>query len=171
MFTIELPGQHDARASLCHPIAAVEIDLDDRSELVGGFLECGYGGADSGIVDKNVYAPIGSHSRLDEGCAVVGVRDVGAYGDRAASGVFDEGAGFCEAVRSAGAEGEVGAGFGERGSESDAQTAGCAGQDGDPAVESESVEDGHWVPFVVDVSVGKVITRRTYSPGASPTGG
>ena len=62
-------------------------------------------------------------------------------GDRAAAGVFDEGAGFCEAVRSAGAEGEVGAGLGERSSESDAQAAGCAGQDSDPAVESESVED------------------------------
>ena len=64
-------------------------------------------------------------------------------GDRVASGVFDERAGFCEAVRSAGAEGEVGAGFGERSSESDAQAAGCAGQNGDPAVKSESVEDGH----------------------------
>jgi hypothetical protein len=124
------------------------------------------------MTDRNCSGvSLSAGSRLDEGCAVVGVRDVGAYSDRAASGVFDEGACLFEAVRSAGAEGEVGAGFGERGSESDAKPAGCAGQDGDPAVESESVEDGHWLPFVVEVSVAKVITRRTYSPGASLTGG
>ena len=63
-------------------------------------------------------------------------------GQRPAAGALDQRGGVRQPVHAAGAERDVGARLGEGLRERDAQPAGRAGDDGDLAVEPESIEDG-----------------------------
>ena len=47
-------GRHDPAAGLRHPVAAVEIDIHDGSELFRRFPRGRYGAGDAGIADQDV---------------------------------------------------------------------------------------------------------------------
>ena len=54
---------HHATARLRHPVAAVEVDVDDLAELLGRLAGGGDGGADARVVDEHVDPAEGPPSR------------------------------------------------------------------------------------------------------------
>ena len=143
MLMIEAARLHDPGTCLSHPIAAVQVDVDDGTELLWGFPGGGNGGADAGVVDQNVDPAEHAHGGVDELAAVVWTRHVGAYRDGPSAGVFDKLAGARQPILSTRAECHVGAGLGQRDGEVDAEPAGCAGDDRDPIVDAEAIENCH----------------------------
>ena len=65
-------GPHDLRARLRHPVATVEVELDDRPELIGRLAGSGNGGADAGIVDQDVDASERVDRSVDQRLALSG---------------------------------------------------------------------------------------------------
>ena len=100
-----------------------------------------HGGAHAGVVDQHVDAaePVGG--RRGERAARVGVAHVGGYGQRLPAGLLDEPHGRGEAVGPAGGDHDVRAGLRQGARDRHAQPGGRPGDDGDPAVETEPVED------------------------------
>ena len=126
---------HHAPAGLRHPVGAVEVDVDHPPELLRRLARGGHGGADAGVVDQHVDAAELAHGLLDHARAVLGLGDVGGDGDAAAAERLDALGGLLEPLGAAGADRDVGAGFGEAGGERGAEPGGGAGDDGDLAVE------------------------------------
>ncbi len=137
-------GLHDPAAGLGEPVGAVEVDVDDLAELLGGFLRRRHCRADSRVVDENVDLPEGRHGLRDHTVGVLGIGDVGADRDGSAAQRLDLRLGFGEFVLAAGREDYVGAGFGERDGERHPQPRRGTGDDSDFAVELEHVEYTHW---------------------------
>ena len=102
----------------------------------------GHRRTDPGVVDQHVDVAELLHRQRDQVGARLRVGHIGAVGQRLAAGALDQRRGVGQPVHAASAQRDVGAGLGERLRERDAQPAGGAGDDGDLAVESESVEDG-----------------------------
>ena len=154
------PGLHHPAAGLGHPVAAVEVDVDDRAELLGRLVGGRHRGADAGVVDQHVDPAELRHRRVDERLALVGVGDVGGHGEHLAAGVPDQLRGLLEAVGPPGAEHHVGPGLGQPLRERDAEPAGGAGDDGDLAVQPEHVVDSHAVNVAAGVPVVLRASRR-----------
>ena len=133
---------HHRRAGLRHPVAAVQIDVDDRTELIGGFAGGRYSGAHPGVVHQDVHPPECFSRGADQRLAVIRVGDVGTDRQRVAAHRLHQRAGVGQSLLAPRAEHHVGARLGEGMGERDAEAAGRAGDDGDPVVESEAVEDG-----------------------------
>ena len=81
-----------------------------------------HGGPDAGVVDQDVDVAESLDCGLDEPVAVLGKRYVCADGEAPPPGDLDSGPGRLEPVRPAGGQDHVGAGFGERGREGDAES-------------------------------------------------
>ena len=152
---------HHPAAGLRHPVAAVQVDVDDLPELLGRLLGRRDRGADAGVVHQDVDPAELLHRQRDQVGAGLGVGDVGGHRQRAAAGALHEGGGVGEAVDPPGAEREVRASLGQALRERDPQAAGGAGDDGDPAVEAEHVSDGH------AVIVGAGEPRRARRPAGA----
>ena len=103
----------------------------------------GYGGADAGVVHQDVDAPELAHAGVHQRAAVLGLGDVRAHGDHAATERLDGLARVLQLLGAPGAEHDVGARLGERGGEDRPQPGGGAGDHGDAVVESEAIEDAH----------------------------
>ena len=101
----------------------------------------GYGGADAGVVDQDVDPPELRHRGVDEGLAVLRLRDVGGDGDRPPAGRLHRLLGVGQPVDPPRAQRDVGAGLGQRPGEDRAEPRGRPGHDRDPPVEAEHVED------------------------------
>ena len=67
---------HDPAAGLGHPVAGVEVDVDDGSELLGSLLQRGDGGADPGVVDQDVHPAELADASRDHFLDSLGARQV-----------------------------------------------------------------------------------------------
>ena len=106
-------GLHHPAARLGHPVAAVEVDVDDLPELLGRLAGGRDGGADAGVVDQHVDPAELRHRRVDQRLALCRVGDVGGHGEHPAAGGPDQLGGLLELVDAAGAQDHVGAGLGQ----------------------------------------------------------
>ena len=76
---------HHPGTCLSHPVAPVEVDIDDGSKLPGSFPGRWYGGADAGVADQYVDPAKGAHGGVDELTTVVWTRHVGPHRSMASS--------------------------------------------------------------------------------------
>ena len=103
------------RAAACAiPVTPVEIDLQNRPELLGGLPGRRDGGPHAGVVHQDVDRAERLDGLIDEPRAVLRTGHVGLHDQRAPPSSFDKPAGFGEPVDASGAERDVGAGLGER---------------------------------------------------------
>ena len=116
------PGLHHPAAGLRHPVAAVEVDVDDLAELLGRLPGGRDGGADAGVVDQHVDPAELGHRGVDQRRARLRVGDVGgARSSARRPASLDQRRGVLEPVGAPGAERDVGAGLGEGLGERDAR--------------------------------------------------
>ena len=144
---------HHAPARLRHPVAAVEVDVDDLAELVGLLARRRVGGPDAGVVDEDVDAPELLDGGVDERLAVLGLGDVGGDRDRPPARRLDELLGLLQLLDAPRAERDVGAGLSQRLGERHPEARRGSGDDRDLAVQLEPVQDSH--------------ARGPYPPGAA----
>ena len=122
----------------------------------------GHRRTDPGVVDQHVDAAELLHRQRRPGrCTTRGSATSVPTVSAAPAGALDQRRGVGQPVHAASAERDVGARLGERLGERDAQPAGGAGDDGDLAVESESVEDGS-----VGHALGALVKARCGTIGA-----